>query len=339
MLQIENNTPFETYIHHFVNENDKDTLYTIVKGTFAISPDVKLAESQIAVNFEDEFWGTPGESSIKYASDLNLKKPSTDIIMIGDACAPDYQKVISLDTSISVAKKTKRIKVWGHREWVRDIFGYRSSMPMPFQRMPMTYENAFGGTHSVNSKKSIILYEPNNPVGKGFIGKRNKKEILGMPLPNLDDPKNPLKKPKNNPSPACYGFTAPNWMPRMAYAGTYDEAWQKKRAPYLPDNFDTRFFNMAHQDLIYNAYLKGGEPVEINGMSPMGTLKFNLPVCQIDIAVSIEKTTVPSEVNLETIVFEPGENRFTMLWRSAVEADKGIVHVDKSTVTLNKITY
>ena len=37
---------------------------------------------------------------------------------------------------------------------------------------------------------------------------------------------------------------APHWLPRRAWAGTYDDAWRISRAPYLPADFDARFFQL-----------------------------------------------------------------------------------------------
>lgn len=339
MLQLENSTPFAAHLNYFKNENDIETLYTVVKASFEIKKTVNLSENQVPLFLEDEFWGEPGYSSIKYASDLHLQKPSTDLIMLGEACAPDKKMVQELDVKLSVGEKTKTVKVFGDREWVPGVVGLRKSLPIPFETMPMVYERAYGGTHIADPEKDEVLYEPKNPVGKGFLGKKRKKEIKGSALPNLEDPKNLIEKPKDTPTPACFGYVAPNWEPRLKYAGTYDNDWQSKKAPYLPDDFDPRFFNIAHPNLICDGYLKGGEPVEITNMSPEGKLKFNLPVCEMDILVHIGNKIEKPEIKLETVSFEPNKNCFTMLWRAAVECDKKVMKINKSIIELNKINY
>src|SRR5690625_5122099 len=103
----------------------------------------------------------------------------------------------------------------------------------------------------------------------------------GQLLPNLEDPANLIQSVDDCPEPACFGFRAPNWQPRAGFAGTYDQHWQERRAPYLPDDYNSRFCNAAHPDLIYPGYLQGGEPVEITNMHPEGKLKFTLPYLKL----------------------------------------------------------
>ena len=67
----------------------------------------------------------------------------------------------------------------------------------------------------------------------------------GLPVPNLEDPAAPLEQIGQTPPPACLAPIAPSWLPRRLFAGTYDERWQRTRAPYLPDDFDPRFFASA----------------------------------------------------------------------------------------------
>ena len=117
--------------------------------------------------------------------------------------------------------------------------------------------------------------------------------------------------------------------------GTYDETWMKKRAPYLAEDFDSRFFNAASDGLISANYLNGGEPVTITGMSPTGGMKFTLPVCEIETSVRIAGKIENPTLNLETVLFEPNESRFSMLWRSAVECDKKALKVEQIDIVLN----
>ena len=37
---------------------------------------------------EDQYWGAPGASAVKHESDILIGKPGTDLLVIGDACAP-----------------------------------------------------------------------------------------------------------------------------------------------------------------------------------------------------------------------------------------------------------
>lgn len=336
MLQLKNTTPFEATISAFPNEKGIETLYVIVKATFSINGGLRVADDQAPIIMEDEYWGEPGQSSLKYASELHLSKPSTDVIMIGEANAPDRRPVTHLDVKLVVADRKKVIRVFGDRKWDDGILGLRMTEPTPFEIMPLVYERAFGGVHE-DQEKQQVLFESHNPIGTGFRGKRSNSEMKGMKLPNLENPEKLISKPNDCPSPACFGYIAPTWQPRKSFVGTYDEAWQQKRSPYLPDDFDLHFFNASHPDLVCANYLKGGEPVSVINMSPDGPLKFNLPMCEFDVAVKIAGQLEKPPLNLETVLLEPNDSRMSLLWRGSIECDKKTLKVEEVEINLQKL--
>ncbi|MDH5546764.1 MAG: DUF2169 domain-containing protein [Gammaproteobacteria bacterium] len=336
MLQLKNESPFAPAITLFADENGVDALYVVIKATFTYNGVISIAEEQIPPQMEDEFWGEPVESSIKYASEMHLTKPSTDIIVIGHAYAPPGKKVQQMDCGIKVGNYAKALRVFGDRYWQ----GMQISEPEPFDKMPLIYENAFGGayiTHEKNDKgekvEKHMLHEI-NPVGRGY-RKLGKEAVNGEKLPNIEDPRKLIKLPGDKPPPAGMGFLSPTWKPRVEFAGTYDEAWQKSRAPYLPKDFDNRFFNAAAPELTCKEYLKGGEMVMMIGLSPDGPKKFALPVVNLDCAVKIAGGTEKPDTNLETIVFEPDESRFCMTWRAKVSCDKKALKISEVRVQAN----
>jgi hypothetical protein len=337
MLQLKNKTPFQANIAVFPNEQGVDTLYVVVKGTFTLGQTIELADKQRAVVLADEYWGEPGTSSLKYASEAHLSKPSTDVVVIGEACVPDRRPVTQLDVSIAVADRKKTLRVFGDRRWEKGLFGMRMSEAAPFENMPLVYERSFGGMHVVNRDKNEVVFEPRNPVGRGFAGKRKKDEIDGMKLPNLEDPTSLITKPSHKPAPACCGFVSPSWEPRKSFAGTYDDVWQKTRAPYLPDDFRSQYFNAAHPDLMCPRYLRGGEPVEVMNMSPCGPLRFTLPTCQVEAAVRVAGKTTSSRFNLETVLIEPSVSTLCLTWRAAVPCDKKVLKVEQVEIALQNL--
>lgn len=337
MLQLKNSSPFKAAIAVFPDEKGVDTLYVAVKATFDMATPARVAEFQQPVVLADEYWGEPGKSSLKYASEMHLTKPSTDIVLLGEACSPEGRAVPQLDVGLGVAGRRKTIRVFGDRQWTDGVVGIHMSSPIPFSRMPLVYERAYGGFYEPGSPGTEILFEGRNPVGKGFRGKRSRKEMDGMNLPNLEEPEELIDEPADHPAPACFGFVAPSWEPRKAYAGTYDESWQKKRAPYLPDDFGLRFFNAAHPDLTFDRYLKGGEPVAILNMSLRGAIKFALPECTFDTTVRIAGKQEPLVLNLETVLMEPTDVRFSILWRGSRSCDKQTLKVEQIDINLQSM--
>lgn len=326
MLQLQNNTRFATGMALFPNEAAIDTLYVMVKASFNIGKGLTLADEQTPPVNADVYWTEPGKSSIKYASDMHTGKPATDIVMLGHACVPEKKEATQLDVSLTVGQLHKTVRVFGDRQWQDG----KITRPAPFRTMAMVYEKAYGGVHFANGE--LTGAEVRNPVGRGFAGARKAEEMNGVPLPNLEDPQHLIRDTNDRPPPACFGFCAPNWQPRASFAGTYDDTWRKTRAPYLPTDFNSRFLNMANPDLIFPGYLQGGEPVIINHMHPTGTLKFDVPPVNLVARVKIAGREEIPVFKLETLILEPNQLKFSMLWRAAVPCDKQMLKISEVTV-------
>lgn len=334
MLQLKNTTPFAANITVFPDENGIDSLYINVKARFNIGREWTLAEEQLPPQAEDVYWDEPVFSSLKYASDLHLGKPATDVVMLGKAWAPGGAPVRQLDVNLTVANLSKTIRVFGDRVWANG----QISAPATFQTMPLIYERAFGGTQwrEGGTEEGAIAAEERNPVGVGFRGTRADRDMEGAALPNLEDPRCLIRSTGDCPEPACFGFRAPNWQPRAALAGTYDDQWLKNRAPYLPADYSRSFVNAAHPDLVYGGFLQGGEAVVITNMHPDGDLRFNLPCIKLVGRVDMTGTTATPHFNLETLLLEPNQSQLSLVWKAKVQCDKKALKVNQVSIALSR---
>jgi len=330
MFQLKNCTPFAASMTLFPNEQGIDTLYLMVKASFKMGQQWTLIEEQTPPIEADEYWGEPNESSIKYASDFHIGKPVSDIIMIGNACSPNAEPVQQLDVNLEVGQVNKTVRVFGDRVWKNG----QITAAEHFQTMPLMYEKAFGGSHIVDENEHLL--EDKNPVGSGFAGKRSLSEMDDISLPNLEDPAMLIKQHTDQPEPACFAFSSPTWKPRVDFVGTYDETWQMQRAPYLPEDFNRRFFNAAHSNLIYPGYLQGGVAVHITNMHPSGNLQFNLPHVKLVSTVNMDKKEYRPEFNLETLIIEPNKLQLDMVWRTSVACDKKVLKVHAIDISITK---
>jgi len=320
MLQLDNQTPFKATIALLPDRFGIDTLFVIVKATVTLRPTLKLAEAQVPLTMADEYYGDPAASSLRAASDMHIGKAGTDVVLIGSAWAPGQRPVPRTQVAMAVAERRKTILVSGDRIWR----GGKPSEPEPFESMPLVWERAFGGVHKRGEQ---VLAEERNPVGCGFSGGRSAADMEGLPVPNLEDPAAPLQQIGETPAPACLAPIAPSWLQRRRYAGTYDERWQRSRAPYLPDDFDPRFFQSACPEFAFDRYLQPGEHVQVVGALPDGPIAFTVPESHLSIAVTIEGTPHRPAVNLETLAIEPDENRACFTWRAAVPCDRQALKV------------
>lgn len=332
MLQFDNKSPFATALSVLPNRDGVDTLLIVVKATFTLSPTLAVAEKQAPVVMADEHWGEPGQSSVKYGGELHLGKPGTDVVLVGQAWAPQQRPLPESAVMLRVADRKKMVVVAGDRVWK----GSSPSAPKPFVSVPLVYERAYGGSHMVGDR---LYCEEGNPVGCGFVGKRSKSEFEGQPVPNVEDPLKRMFSLGDVVPPAGFGFIAPSWQARRQYAGTYDEAWQKTRAPYLPKDFDPRYFHAAPADFIFPRPFVGGEPISVAGASPDGPMNFELPRCRLDLSVTLAgKSQTPSPPSLETVIIEPDANRVCISWRSQISCDKQFLKVEKIHVNVAELT-
>jgi hypothetical protein len=318
--EVENHSPFSFQASFAADENAGPLLVPIVKATYVIQSDgaLKIAVKQLPVDLGGQCMGKPDKASYKYEPEMAFIKPATDVVLIGSAYA---QKVGStqVDVGLYVGRLQKVVRVIGDRYWVKTLGMAFMSPAEPIESIPLIYERAFGGWDRSNPDPEKHTFEPRNPVGTGFRGKRGKFEE-GIRLPNLEDPRHPIMGYGETPPPAGFGFVSPNWQPRASFAGTYDEAWMKDRMPLLPKDFDRRFFNAASPGLIASGYLNGDEPVLIENASPSGRISFNLPGvapprCRVELKGRKDETL---ETRLDTVIINTDENLVFLVWRAHI---------------------
>jgi len=318
VLQLKNDVSLATSMAVFPNVEGVDTLYVVTKAALTLFPKLVFAEKAPAVTLADDFWGELGTSSVRSATELHVGKGGTDVVLVGHARAEGGRSVREALVSVSIAERRKLVRVFGDRTWKSSGF----SAPEPFESMPLVFERAFGGTAARDDGR--VEAEERNPVGRGFLGKRSASTLVGTLLPNLEDPRRPLARPGDAQDPACFSFVAPSWMPRRAHAGTYDHNWKRQRAPYLPRDFRSPFFNSAAPELIFDRFLSGGERVEILGACRQGPLSFVLPTWAPTLEITLAGRTESPRLELETLLLEPDENRACLTWRAALPCDKKI---------------
>ena len=321
MLQLDNKTPFVANLGLVPDEAGIDTLYPALKATFEIGECLRIAPQQQPVVLADEYLGEPGLSSLKAASEVMPLKPATDVLLIGSAYAPGSVEAVRVEVTLEVAGRKKSLVAVGDRQWHNGFFGYRPTDPIPFRTLPLVYENAYGGA-DVSRKDQQPLACEANPIGKGFYHSKGQRPADGLALPNLELAGETIKRPENRPGPGCFAPLCSHWPPRLNFAGTYDKAWQETRAPYLPEDFDPHFYNVAPEDQIFTPYLAGGEQIVATNASPGGRISITLPLIELKTTLVFEDGPTDAPMKLETVVIEPDVTRLTLMWKGKVPCDK-----------------
>lgn len=322
-------------------------LGVLVKRTYGIvaGGECTRAGEDRAVVPGDVFWDDPMNSSVRHESDLVPFKVATDVVLNGTAHAPGGVARRSFLVSLQVGERRKAIQVIGDR-----VARYAGDAPpaitepAPFTTMELRYERAYGGTDVYSDLKVPYPY-PRNRLGRGFVVANTPKSVDNLPLPNLEDPQSPLSafplclgeygQWKARPMPAGFGWFPKVWLPRAELAGILprDRAVEQElrkayaqllpadqREPYLKNGFrdmDFRFFNGASPGLAL-PFLRGGETITTENLSPAGRLSFQLPRDTPRIGLDIGEGAQEPEVVMQTVMIRMDEQEVDLVWRGAV---------------------
>lgn len=204
MLLI-NRTPLHAAIVPNADDHDGIVALLLVAATFDIGPKLRFAEEQRPLMLAP----LPPEIGDGY-----LTKAGTSVCATGHVYAPN-REALRADAHLAVGDKTFSVRAFGKRVW-RDGGGgmLLPTVPLPFDRVPMTWENAYGGAviqptrmqKMANGQEGILPEHPEafneNSDGTGFYPAR--EDAIDQPLPQLEDPDRLLSKWSDRPDPVCF---------------------------------------------------------------------------------------------------------------------------------------
>jgi hypothetical protein len=319
-LQIATNTtPFLAELFVATDQHGARHCVVVVKGTFVVHADGSTApaDAQEPFVFADQHTGDPGSTSIVYECDFVAVKPRVDVVVNGAVIAPQGRQVTRLSVGLTGPGIAKRIEVVGDRLWIEGPRGVQPSEPAPFVRMPLLYERAFGGSDHSHESPSRQGTERRNPVGVGFHLNGARESILGKPLPNLERPGALVALPSDKPAPIGLGVIGRGWQPRIGFAGTYDDAWLADTFPFLPKDFNERYFQSAPEDQQLDA-LRGDEMFACINMSEAQRFTVLAPGFEVPVRFHFDDRTESSVARTDTLILEPEAARIIVVGRARV---------------------
>lgn len=313
----------------------REYLVLAIKATYKIPENDRkprpIIPPQPLIVDGDVYVGEPGTSATLYEIDFVLRKKKCDVIFNASAHAPFEIPVEQLRVAVKLENINKELEVTGNRYWKASAFGYSRSETKFFTQMPLHYGRAFGGFHTWESDDETHYdgYLP-NLVGTGY-GKKAPVRLLDQCLlPNLSVPGQSPVSPGDKLTPVALSALARNSPLRAGYAGTYDEYWRENDFPFLPQDFDERYFQCAPEDQQID-FPVGGESVTlINMMKGREHVCFKLPRFD-NMKVKILKKNyevIEPQVVVDTLYFEPDEERFSAVWRAAIPIKRRIQEFD-----------
>jgi len=314
----------------------REWLVVVVKGTYSIpnhpEQPTQLAAKQSPLIEVDTFSGVPGFSATVYESDYAPVKPRCDVLLSGSAYAPRNMAATRVRVSLSVGPLKKSFDVVGNRVWRKGAVGISWTAPEPFTVMPISYDCAFGGIDSSHADPKRHSAFRQNPAGVGYHVNTAGTAIHGKPLPNTEEQGKPVIDFQGQYRPMAFGPVGRAWLPRASFAGTYDDKWFATQFPFLPDDFDERYYQAAPIDQQME-YPRGGEEVELLNLTPDGQLRFRLP--SLDLPVEFIRdgsASVSAAACVDTIWLEPDQNRFSLTWRASIPLRRNVFEVPRCVI-------
>ena len=288
----------------------------IVKGTFRLragSPcEAVPSEDQQELTGDvhvDEDFGMP----LLYPSDFVPAKPLADLVLNGTCHTPGRAPLPYCRVEFHVGSWSKFLAVVGDRTWNGGPLSRGMTEPVPFQRMPLTYERSFGGAD----------FAP-NPLGRGFKEEPLPDGRRAWRLPNVESIDHLIRHQDNRPEPAGFGPLPMTWPQRMSKAGTYDRAWLEERWPLLPKDADWSLFNAAPSDQQIRGFLRGDERLLfVNLHGTHHRYESALPGVRVrwfvDDEVGGRMRFREVQLRLDTLFADLDAERLVLVWRGVVD--------------------
>ncbi len=204
---------------------------------------------------------------------------------------------------------------------------------------------------SVDLTQPIMPY-PANMAGRGFCVSHLEEAVENLPLPNIEDPDDPLKPEgivmdlvtfdlKKLRTPAGWAAYPMAWYPRAGYFGCYfwdvdkaKEVMEKVKADYDEDDpddkavleqlkkldiplMDPRAFQEAHPKLQVKE-IRGDEEIWLTHLTPEGQLYFRLPGVHPTVTLDMSRGPELLKMRLDTLLIDiedPAKPAVELVWR------------------------
>lgn len=292
------------------------SMTVVAKGTFELVPGgpAAFAEEPIGVTGE-RYLDDDVERPLRSPGDLALLKPCGEAMVVGDAHAGGAARP-AISCRFAIGPIEKSFAVFGDREWSSGVVAAPSA-PVPFERMPLDMTRAYGGPGFAA-----------NPFGRGraaTVGEDGQARVF---LPNLEQPGRFVDARDATVDPVVVGPLPTTWPARMALAGTYDGAYARERWPWLPTDFDPRFFLEGPPDQrLAQGFFRGDERIELEGLHPVhAKLTARLPGVRPRVVVrhsrrGAEPVSEEVPLVLDTVVWDGEVARLLCVWRGRIEVE------------------
>lgn len=322
MWSLDNQTPFEAERAWVRDKNGAEVWVVAIKGTFDVAANgqVSFAEEPVPVTLAPEYTDD-SHTELRYETDLPECKQATDVIVNGTAYAPEGQPAKEWAVNLRVGPIDKTLFIRGDRLWRKGLLNLSLSEPKPTKSLPISYHYAYGGKA--------------NPIGRSYA--KDKSALIDQFAPNIEYPTSQIRSWNDQSIPAGLAAIPGHWQARLRLAGTYDQDWEEKRQPLLPEDFNPKFFQCAPCDQQVPGFLKGGELIELTHLTSMPYWSFCLPKASFYLRTTFSDGYKKTHrADLHTVIIEPDHCRVIMVWHSSLPCHHRVNQLEKTLIRLKK---
>ncbi|MFW5882149.1 MAG: DUF2169 domain-containing protein [Planctomycetota bacterium] len=301
-MDLINDTSLPALLFRSAYDDDHIAAAVVVRATYRIVGDrLQLADEQVWPVSPMPQDGPQGPME----GDGIFRRGGVDLFLFGHAHSPGGEPAHCCQLAIEIGDWSRRVNVWGRRRWQRRWKGApRIGAPEPFRTIPLTIDNAFGGTDEWDG---LDVPHVDNPVGKGFA--LTPANAAGRELPHFEDPAEPLERFDQYPPPVGFGFCPATTKQRVDRGMVFDDAGQL--VELKPEGF-----NQAWDGMIAPA-LHPAEPIIIHGVQAKGPLRIHAPEPPVRVALRLGEQHVDEALQLDQLGIEIDERRAFVTWRHA----------------------
>ena len=259
------------------------------------------------------------------ADDLPRRDRALEVIVVG---AVHGQGRTHMTVELTVGDRRQRLLVFGDRYWTGDRRGAEISEPAPIDRLPLTWDRAFGGSAEcwIDEHSILDIEHPMNRHGRGFETSKLVRDLgkafespPGYPhlapdyrrwLPNFEDPRHPIHGWADDPRPYC-------WSTMPTDIGAHvQQVHDRVRDgdPMGPEDTLAVVYHRAHPDWVI-PIPPSEATVTLKGMTPRGAWSFRLPRLQVFGDYQLGERTGTRELEPHLLMLLPEQSRFYLVYR------------------------
>ncbi|WP_028884730.1 DUF2169 family type VI secretion system accessory protein [Taylorella asinigenitalis] len=225
--------PLSTSLFYRVYEFNRQTYLSLSVNLYI---DKNVDEVEFRLLSEQQMWQDFTSISVKDFNseliDFGMPKDKPEIIVNGYAYGK-YSENNRSAVNIEAGNINKTLTVYGDRFWING----QPSSPEGFDKLPISLSKAFGG-------KNV----PSNTLGKGSEKITKPDGTVVTPLPNVEDPNQPVIYPDKVYPVATFSALPIESPNRNKLLGTYDRNWLEKFFPGFASDIDWSYFNLSPVD-------------------------------------------------------------------------------------------